>query len=88
MALTNLLGEREALAKNSEIYGEKVQEYMEAMGYYITETSPTHGGLVDQKYEFPEIRGDREVWVELKWKDQRRHGKKFLEEIGNISSTT
>ncbi|MDS0478314.1 hypothetical protein [Natrinema sp. 1APR25-10V2] len=82
MALTNLLGEREALAKNSEIYGDKVQEYMEAMGYYITETSPTHGGLVDQKYELPEIRGDREVWVELKWTDQRRHGKKFLEEMG------
>lgn len=82
MPLTNLLGEREALNKNSEDYQEKIIELMKLRGYYLTDRSTAFGGLRDLKFELPEIRGDRPVWVETKWKKQRRHETGFLREMG------
>lgn len=82
MPLTNLLGEREALTQNSELYKEKITEYMKAWGYYLVEDSASQGKTADLVFEKPAVYGNRQAVVEAKWTDLSRFQKRFLAEIG------
>jgi len=81
MGFTTFKGQREALTGNAEIFKEKIKGYMLKRGYILIKDSFVDGCLADLIFKKPIMEGNKETWVEAKFKDQSIKEKEFLKEF-------
>ncbi|MHA1974099.1 MAG: hypothetical protein ACTSW1_13960 [Candidatus Hodarchaeales archaeon] len=81
MPIKRLRGRREALTVNSELYKEKIIEYLESRGFFILSSSAVESDLPDLvfQHKFQE----NENWMEVKATSISLNESRFLAQLGD-----
>ena len=78
----NLIGERESKTYNSEVFKDKIIEYLKKKGYILIYDSFEDGTLPDLILRNPFIDNNCEIRAEVKYQDLSLTDKPFLSEVG------
>jgi len=82
MPIYNWLGGAEVSHSTSELYKQKVIEFLEIDGYILIQTSSQVAMTPDLIFRKPELEGKADIYVETKFDDVSLSDEDFLSELG------